>query len=309
MLSPTIARIHWEMVARPDLSTPSGNGEGSEFDRDRFLGTSRGFTRQLRTTLAPPPEPPPPPLRIMRVLVIADPAEDAHLPGAEEEGVEVADLFDSFNAVYKKFSYNRVEVVRLFGPYEATRTTVLRHLMLRSYDVLHFAGHCVYDDGDPQNSGWVFSDGKRISPNELSRIDRVPKFVFSNACESGITPDRSEMRSVDLAPSFAEEFFHRGITNFVCTAWPVDDIAARTFALTLYANLLGLSRGDDGESPRKGPEGPQPMYAAMREARLSIADHPGGARTWGAYQHYGSPYFRFFNPQAMMRSPEEPEQA
>ena len=308
MLDPTIARTHWEMVAQPDhyprsqdASFEGNGGTGGErpgFDPDLFLGTSRGFTRQLRTTFAPPPEPPPPPRRIMRVLVIADPAEDAHLPGAEEEGVEVADLFERFNAVYEDSSYNWVEVVRLFGPYEATRTTVLRHLMLRSYDVLHFAGHCTYDDKRPEDSGWIFSGGKRLSANELSRIDRVPSFVFSNACESGITPDRSEMRSADLAPSFAERFFDRGVTNFVCTAWPVDDVAARAFALSLYANLLGLSSVDAPET-RYERTPPQPMHLAMREARLAIADDLGDARTWGAYQHYGSPYFRFFDPATM----------
>src|SRR5215210_6694119 len=173
--------------------------------------------------------------------------------------------------------------------------------MLHSYDVLHFAGHCVYDAEHPEASGWIFSGGKRLSANELSRIDRVPSFVFSNACESGITPDRSEMRSAELAPSFAEQFFHRGVTNFVCTAWPVDDVAAREFALTLYGNLLGLSRVD-AQGPRYDATDPRPMHAAMREARLAVAGAVGGARTWGAYQHYGSPYFRFFDPVTMYRN-------
>ena len=156
----------------------------------------------------------------MHVLVVSDPAKGAyHLPRAEEEGIEVADLFESFNTVNEK-SYNRGEVVRLFGPHEATRTTVLRHLTLYSHDVLHFAGHCMYGVENPKASGWIFSGGKRISANELNRIDRVPKFVFSNACKSGITPDRSGLRSDKLAPSFAETFCKRGITNFVCTASP-----------------------------------------------------------------------------------------
>jgi len=303
MLDSTIARIHWEMVARPDHAPLAGP---SEFDPDAFLGTGRGFTRQLRTTFAPPPEPPPPPRRILRVLVVADPAEDAHLPGAEEEGAEVAALFEAFNTVYEHSSYSRVEVVRLFGPYAATRTNVIRALMTRSFDVLHFAGHCAYDEGDPRKSGWVFTGGKLITANELGRIDRVPKFVFSNACESGVTPDRSEMRSDQLAPSFAERFFERGITDFVCTAWPVEDISARRFAMTLYAQLLGLQR-QQGREDRYEEAPPQPMYAAMREARLSIADSPDGARTWGAYQHYGSPYFRFFDRETITERRTESE--
>jgi pimeloyl-ACP methyl ester carboxylesterase len=301
LMDATTARIHWEMVAQPDPLGFRMDGAGARLGVDRlFLGTSRGFTRQLRTGFAPPPEPPPPPRRQLRVLVVADPAEDAHLPGAEEEGVEVAEMFEGFNAAWSELSENRVEVVRLFGPREATRTNVLRHLMLRSYDVLHFAGHCVFDVLDPEASGWIFTGGERLTARELNRIDRIPAFVFSNACESGITPDRSEERSADLAPSFAEAFFHRGVTNFVCTAWPVDDLAARDFARTLYGGLLGVEpQATVGE--RWTPVPPVSMHEAMRAARLAIAEYPGGARCWGAYQHYGNPYYRFFERASMLR--------
>jgi hypothetical protein len=234
----------------------------------------------------------------LRVLVIADPAADMRLPGAEEEGAAVADLFEAFNSVYETTSQNRVEVVRLFGPYEATRITVLRNLMERSFNVVHFAGHCVYDKADPAASGWIFTNGERLSAREINRIDRVPGFLFSNACESGVTPDRSEDRSAELAPSFAESFFARGVANFVCTAWPVVDLAARDFAATLYARLLGLKRDTDGRYiPTFHPE---PMHIAMREARWAIAQTQYGIRTWGAYQHYGNPYFRLFDANAML---------
>ncbi|MDQ3699861.1 MAG: CHAT domain-containing protein, partial [Chloroflexota bacterium] len=314
LLDASAARIHWELLvqstpsARPesDATDPFDSAEplrerASEDDSYRsFLGTSRGLTRQLRTTFAPPPEPPPPSRRVLRLLVVADPAEDARLEGAEAEGVEIADLFESFNRVYRDVSDNRVEVVRLFGPREATRTNVLRHLMLRTFDAFHFAGHCVYEAKNPAASGFVFTGGTRISANELKRIDRVPKFVFANACQSGVTPGRSELRSVELAPSFAEAFFARGVSNFVCTAWPVGDWAAREFALTLYAGLLGLVKG--AETPhRYQPGGLFAMHEAMREARLAVARTDRDARTWGAYQHYGSPHFRFFSPVTFLR--------
>jgi hypothetical protein len=50
----------------------------------------------------------------------------------------------------------------------------------------------------------------------------------------------------------------------------VDNTAAREFALTPYANLLGLIRADAQES-RYEPIDSQAIYAAMREARLTIA--------------------------------------
>jgi pimeloyl-ACP methyl ester carboxylesterase len=289
-LDATTARVHWEMIARSDLRADSKTADTGHFESDHFLGTSYGLTRQLRTTFAPAPEPPPPPKRIIKVLIVADPAADAPLEGAQAEAEEVAATFETFNEVYAELTGHTVQVQRLFGPAEAKRTTVLKKLMLENFDVLHFAGHCVYDKDDPANSGWLFSleNDERLTANELKRIDRVPKFIFSNACESGITPDRSEARNAGMAPSFAEAFFARGVANFICTAWPVDDEAARTFAHRFYSELLGLPPAD----------GFAYLHRAMREARKAIAvDLGGGSRTWGAYQHYGNPYFRFFqNP-------------
>jgi len=292
ILDSTTARVHWEMVARSDSGAPGRTKPANApFDPDDFLGTSYGLTRQLRTNFAPTPDPPPPPKRTLRVLIVADPAEDAPLPGAQAEAEEVAATFERFNEHYSELTGQNIVVERLFGPADARRTAVLKKLMLENYDVMHFAGHCVYDKDEPSNSGWLFSlkDDERLTANELKRIDRVPKFIFSNACESGITPDRSELRSAELAPSFAEAFFARGVGNFVCTAWPVDDEAARTFARRLYSELLGLD--SDKDFARKNFSC---MHQAMREARRAIATDFAGSRTWGAYQHYGNPYFRFF---------------
>jgi hypothetical protein len=174
--------------------------------------------------------------------------------------------------------------------------------MLRRYDVLHFAGHCIYDEKNPQMSGWVFGRDQRISAYELNRVDRVPRFVFSNACESGALSGGASPYSPGLAPSFAESFFLRGVSNFVCTAWPVDDTAALEFAQWVYYCLLGL-RPHAGPGPKFTPLPPMPMHAAMRQARLRIAGQPHGVQTWGAYQHYGNPYLRFFDPEAMKTPP------
>lgn len=275
ILDSSSARIHWELVARWPSDAPGADAQ-ADANRD-FLGVAAGFTRQLRTAFAPPPEPPPPPDRLLSVLVVADPAEDAHLPGAEEEGIEVANLFERLN---QPGTAPAVEVVRLFGPRRATRSEVMRQLILKRFHVLHFAGHCCYDKEDPSRSGWVFTGNHRLTANELRRIDRVPEFIFSNACESGVTPDRAGNRTAALAPSFAEAFFERGVGNFVCTAWPVNDGAARAFAAELYGALLGL-----GTTPK-------PMYKAMRAARQAVLERADGDRSWGAYQHYGDPLFR-----------------
>jgi CHAT domain-containing protein len=141
-----------------------------------------------------------------------------------------------------------------------------------------------------------------ISAYELERIDQVPQLVVSNACESGITPDRSVDRSDAHLPSFAEAFFAQGVANYVGTAWPVDDIAARLFATTLYSSLIGLEVGSDGQFHAADPEATgllksNPIHLAMLQARLAVARTFGGRGTWGAYQHYGNPYYRILSPR------------
>lgn len=287
-LDATTARVHWEMLAL-EPARPDG-----VFDKEKFLGTARGLTRQLRTNFAPLPEPPILSGRVLRVLVVTDPAEDMPLPGAQEEGEAVAAIFEEF----QRETGHEVDVVRLSGPRRATRVAVLDQLINHRFDVLHYAGHCFYDKADPTRSGWIFTGGRTLSANELNRVDRIPRFVFSNACESGITPDRARERSALLAPTFAEAFFGRGVANFICTAWPVDDAAALEFARRLYRGILGL----------RGPGHPaEALHEAMSAARCELAQLGlGGLQTWGAYQHYGDPNFRFGTPSVVVEKTPAP---
>jgi hypothetical protein len=268
------ARVHWEMISQPDSS-----GMGP------FLGLHRGLTRQLKTLFAPPPEPPPPPSRMLKVLVVGDPADN--LEGAKREAQLVADMFRKLKEEEGQHPPEQrrvldVKITPLIGRTEATRTRVMMELLLENYDILHFCGHCEFKP-DIMQSGWIFDGGRHLSAAELSRVDQIPRFVFSNACESGITNDSEQFGSnyALIAPSFAEAFFARGVHNFICTGWPVNDQAGLEFAERFYTLALGLS----------GRE-PEPLHVALREAREAIAKETYGIRTWGAYQHYGNPYSR-----------------
>jgi hypothetical protein len=98
-----------------------------------------------------------------------------------------------------------------------------------------------------------------------------------------------------MAVSFAESFFDRGVRDFICTAWPVGDSAALTFARTFYAAMLGVALDTAYDGPvGKAVRTPTDIVHAMREARLATLRSSGGLTTWGAYQHYGNPYSRFF---------------
>jgi hypothetical protein len=266
------AQVYWELAAQP-----SGDEQIFGLADLPYLGLVRGLTRQLKTVLAPPPGATPPPGRHLRILLVADTCKEHPLPGAREEAELLQSLFAKINANHPE---NHISLTTLIGPSKATTLDVL--LGINSYppfDVLHYAGHCVYDKANPENSGLLFSEGDRLTASDLNRIDRTPKLVFANACESGVLPSRRDLSSPALPATFAEAFFQKGVANFICTAWPIGDVPARDFANEFYRYLLG----DDILSP-------SPMYEAIRKARQKIA----GTQTWGAYQHYGSPSTRVF---------------
>ncbi len=288
VLDATTARIHWEVIAQSDLDDPSPDDSDDDAARN---GTGIGIEGGGRPALllGDVEELHPPTADELRIT-----ARNHHhrpdvccgcwwsptrrptppLPGARAEGEAVADLLEAFNTTWAH-SENRISVERLIGPEMATRTEVLRRLMLRSYDVLHFAGHCSFDPEHPRACGWVFSNGQTLSAKELTRVDRVPAFVFSNVCESGITPDRSEEESAAMAPSFAESFFARGVANFVCTAWPVDDNAAVAFAQRLVRQP---ARRGDARRRSQRVHGERTPADAHRDATSSPRDRRDAGR-------------------------------
>jgi len=278
-LDAATARIPWEMLRLPHAAG-SGAAESS------FLSTAPGYgvTRQFRTVFAPAPELNRGANRDLRFLIVADPAEDAPLEGAQQEALAIERILQEFKTRHEAANPGcTVHVEVLLGPSQATRADVINRLTNQRYDVIHFAGHCYYDAADPEQNGWIFHEERheRITAAELSRLDCVPPFVFSNACESGVTPDRSGS-GLALAPAFAEAFFMRGVRNFICSAWPVDDAAAEVFARTFYTAFLGTANS-----------APAAIREAVRLARCATQQLPDDtSNTWGAYQHYGNPEFR-----------------
>ena len=295
------ARIHWELIVHENPDSPDVDSRTDP----AFLALQRGFTRQLRTRFAPAPEPQPSASRTLRALVVADPAPDASLAGAQQEGIEVTQILRAFNEVnIRNDRGNRIEVVSLIGPSVATRLRVLSELLIGQYDIVHYAGHCFFDEKSPQTCGWLFragatpDDREVLTARELRIVDRVPRFILSNACESGVMPFRPENRRSACAPAFAETFFERGVTNFICTGWPVNDRAARLFARVFYSKMLGLALDESDAGIRilepQSLSKPDILVNAMTHAREAVRLSGGGLRTWGAYQHYGNPYSRFF---------------
>lgn len=255
-----------------DRQTASFPWEMASFTGQRgttYLGPNLKLTRQFRTMLSSAPGIAPQRNRNIKALVIADPAPEPtyQLPGARNEGRAVAKIFNEF----KQKRQLNIELVERIGAAECDPVEILALILNENFDIIHYAGHGIFDEQNPNKSGWVFGENCVISATEIFRARRVPRLVFANACFSAVvTKDKSssaEQVNRQLA-GMAEAFFERGVQNYLGAGWPVADVQGVTFAETFYSKALS------GET----------LGESIAAARLSIL---GQGSTWGAYHHYG----------------------
>ncbi len=254
-----------------DRSTASFPWEMACFKNARgslFFGPDRMLTRQFRTMLASPSLTPPL-NRSLKVLVIADPAPEPEfqLHGARREGRAVVNVLDRL----RKEKDLDITVHEHIGASACDPVEILALLLSEEFDIVHYAGHGVFDEKDPSHSGWVFGRDCILSAREIFRARRVPRLVFANACFSAVIKERQAMTADEMnrrLAGLAEAFFERGIQNYIGAGWPVDDDPAVEFASVFYQNALA------GET----------FGESLAAARKRIM---GQGSTWGAYQHYG----------------------
>ncbi|MCC3159007.1 CHAT domain-containing protein [Hymenobacter sp. 15J16-1T3B] len=273
------AALPWEMACY----TPN---HGRKMD---YFGPQLQLTRQFRTMLSPKPGISPPLNHSLRVLVVADPAPEPalQLPGARREGRAVVQILSRIKQLWRL----DLDVVERIGDAECDPLEILALILNGNFDVVHFAGHGVFNPEAPNRGGWVFGQNLCLSAREIFRARRVPRLVFANACFSAtIRPGGPQPAAEDFNRHFAgiaEAFFERGVRNYLGTGWPVSDEQAQRFAQEFYARaLVGLSAQKVLALPDAAtlPVEPCPLGEAIAEARQQIRRY---GSTWGAYQHYG----------------------
>ncbi|MFO1010686.1 MAG: CHAT domain-containing protein [Planctomycetota bacterium] len=136
---------------------------------------------------------------------------------------------------------------------------------------LHVATHLVRGDcgalGSYAPVGLELANGDAFCARELARIARPMPLVFLSACETGggTFVDAQGLHGVALA------FLATGTRDLVVTLWPVEDAAARDFALFFHAELA---------------QGAPPSTCAAR-ARAKLREQGWKSSEWAAFRALG----------------------
>ncbi len=199
----------------------------------------------------------------LKILIITNPTED--LLEAEEEGTI---LFDTLNSEILS------DVIEL-QMYTGKRVTKLKLLSeLQNFDILHYAGHVVYDKEIPLG-GILLSEGEVLSGKEIQKLSKTPSLVFFNACRSAIAES-----NIGLAYSFLKA----GVVNYIGTNWNIPDSKQTIeFAVNFYRCLFDERTIGDA------------LFESRKYSREANEIHN---LLWASYSLYGNPIIKFFkNPE------------
>jgi hypothetical protein len=252
---------------------------------DDFLALSRGIARmpvgRSRARATPSVERTRLP---RRVALIASAGPDNELPGSIREVELIA-------AGLKKHWADQVNV-DVFMTGTERRPTGRRFrqvLMSGDYDIIHYAGHAVFDTRHQDQSGLVLERGEVCFAQKIQRLLEGSPLVFLNACESARLRDDSDRDPPegsyerDPKEGLASAFVYGGALACIGTMWPVTDTEAADFAVAFYGHVL---------------EG-QPLGEAMRRARTMTAENHADDPSWASFVLYGDPTYSLGIPSRL----------
>ena len=216
----------------------------------------------------------------LRMLILADPCGD--LKWAHQEGIQILHTVD----MDKDF---------INASLRSDRTTpdFIRDKM-RSFNLLHFAGHADYNPQYPEKSGWRLGSGSLTARDikKMAGTGTMPALIFSNACQSARTEEWDiKEHFQDEIFGLANAFILSGVKHYMGTFWEIPDEPGSRFALEFYKALLsGMTIG-----------------RAVRESRLALIRQYGEETiVWGSYILYGDPTFKYMDHIKMIRAKERP---
>ena len=203
-------------------------------------------------------------------LIIADPdlkGFASQLPGALKEGQQLA----------AKLAEQGINTTT---SYKGTSDEIIEKLFCNEYRIIHLSGHGIFNEDQSKGSGMVIGNNMFLSTREIRQMSTAPELVFVNCCHigkiSGVAEELYQQR-YKLAANIGTQLIENGVRCVIAAGWAVDDSAALEFANVFYDRILsGYTFGD-----------------SVSEARKSVFAKYSNTNTWGAYQCYGDPFYRF----------------
>ena len=207
----------------------------------------------------------------LNVFILSNPTGD--IPYSEFEGRKISDLMGNLNEKI----HGEMQTKHHTGK-EVTKDLVQFDILLNSEcNILHYSGHCYFDNTDNEQSGLVLHGGQTLTAVDLAPMTGNP-IIFNNSCSSGLGKEKKSTCGRGSVEGLATHFVDKGAVAYIGTLWPVQDDVAMEVAILFYQNFLekGLTLGESLRLAKKQ------TFEGNLDSNFSCL----------AYVLYGDPSFR-----------------
>ena len=202
------------------------------------------------------------------ISIPAQPLSQALLELANRYSLDLAYSPEIVKGLLKKANWKTSHLDQPENGFE-----VIKEMILSPAKLIHLAGHGVYESEKFDRTGMVLGKDLYLTVSEIEQMRYVPEFVFMNCCHIGHVGTEVN----EIAASLSVAFIERGVRAVIAAGWEVDDGAAKQFARSFYTAMLA------GHTFGK----------SVHLAREQVFQAFPKTNTWGAYQCYGDPDYRF----------------
>lgn len=224
----------------------------------------------------------------LRPLIVAAPpsAGSASLAASEHEGTEVVKCFQVLHdELGDVIDFKESRDAWIGKPMTVQK---MRQLLGRGdYDIVHFSGHGLFQENEPERSGLVLSDGlldAEAIRSTLSWSKKPPWLVYANACQSA---EEDAVYQGDLH-GLASAFITNGVAAYIGTLWNVADLVGHLMAVSFY-EFLCLERMTLGQALRAARKKVQVLPPTLKDIPAEIEVEALLALTSYSFALFGDP--------------------
>lgn len=157
-----------------------------------------------------------------------------------------------------------------------TRVAVLSALASGRYELIHYAGHSVFNADHPEASAWRLYDGPLSAVEVQQNAEGLPPLVvYSSSCEAARDANSDRLSHRLRLLGLASAFLSAGVQSYIGSFWPVPDEAAADLAGRFYESLM---RG-------------KPIAEALRVAKQLSQKRLESPLLWAGITLFGDPLY------------------
>lgn len=148
--------------------------------------------------------------------------------------------------------------------------------MFGEYEVVHFAGHAIFNHDEPLASGLVLSDGSILSAAAILEGNALRtskgRLLVLSACQTGVNVVTEGGEILGLARAL----MHAGMPNLVLSLWEVADRSTAELMQDFHESLLAGWQA-----------GKASIADALRRAQLKAIADKQPIHAWAPFIHFG----------------------